>query len=335
MSVRKTERRLPAGYQALDLGEAVVAADGSCALVSFATAPIVVERNNNYVLFVTDDALAAAARSFEWTFTENARDPVVGTTLRSTVTYFPASIGDLTVELTVLDAGGASQAKLSLAQEVVDPSDAAEALISSALDTPGPGAGNPEVLRELVNEHSRYYQAVTPAAPEAGDAFRRLVFSFVWDGAQRRDPRMRAWQLEQLATALNEQPADFPVLAAEGVGVSDLRLGLLAMTLPSPPGGTPFLPWTELPEPISARALADEQLRVAVGGLAEAAQIDLFNVARFPKSNITQCARTLEELRDRYFAGASFQDVLTGMSGTRAHWIARHYREGPLKRAGP
>jgi hypothetical protein len=71
----------------------------------------------------------------------------------------------------------------------------------------------------------------------------------------------------------------------------------------------------------------------AVAGLDENARIDLFNIARFPKSNITACGRIVESLRDRYFAGTNFSDVLTGMSGTRAQWIVRHYREGPLSRS--
>jgi hypothetical protein len=334
MTVRNTECRLPAGYQATDLGEAVTAADGRCALVSFVTAPIVAERENSYVVFVTDPALAAATDSFEWTITEHARDPLVVTTQSGVFTYVPSTLATLSIDVALLDGGGTRQATLSLAQEVVDPSQAAEELIERAADALGAGAGNPEVLRELVNEHARYYQTVTPQSAEPADAFRRLTFSFVWDGAQRRTPRMRAWQIDRLATALNEQPADFAGLAAEGVGVSDLRLGLLAMILPSAPGGPPLLPWTELPEAVSPRAVADEQLRMAVSALSEPARIDLFNVVRFPKSNITQCARALEALRNRYFAGASFEDVLTGMSGIRAHWITRHYREGPLKRTG-
>ena len=64
MPVRKTESRIPGGYLPSDLGEAVVADDGRCALVSFATAPIVVSRENTCVLFVTDPALAATVQSF-------------------------------------------------------------------------------------------------------------------------------------------------------------------------------------------------------------------------------------------------------------------------------
>jgi hypothetical protein len=332
VGVRKTESRLPANYQASDLGEAVVAADGRCTLVSFVTAPIVIKRHNTYVLFVTDPGLGSTAQFFEWTFTLN-EDVLVRMTARSVVTYWSSSTGKLNIDVRVLDGGGASQAMLSMEQEVVDPSSEVEDMIEKAAYAPGAGSGNPEVLRELVNEHSRYYQAVVPQLPEAGDAFKRFTFSFVWDGVQHRPPKARGEHVDQLSAALNEQPLDFIRLAAEGVGVSDLRLALMAMTVPSSPGSAAMLiPWTELPEDPMPRAFADEQLRVVVGALSEPVRIDLFNLARFPKSNITQCARVLEALRNRYFAGATFEDVLTGMSGTRAHWITRHYREGPLKR---
>ena len=62
--MRKTETRLPAGLQPADLGEAVASADGHCCLVSFITAPLAVNRENIYVVFVTDAGLAASVQSF-------------------------------------------------------------------------------------------------------------------------------------------------------------------------------------------------------------------------------------------------------------------------------
>jgi hypothetical protein len=97
-----------------------------------------------------------------------------------------------------------------------------------------------------------------------------------------------------------------------------------------PPTGAPLLPWTELPQPGAQNSFADQKLRQTFAALDESARIDSFNLARFPKSNITQCAHILAALRDHYFAGANFSDVLTGMSGTRAFWIAMHFRQGPL-----
>jgi hypothetical protein len=333
MPVRKTESRIPFGFQASDLGEAVVAADQRCALVSFATAPIIVNRENVYVLFVPDGSLAATAHSFEWTFQENGETTKNQTTEASEIVYQAQTIGNLNVSVRILDAGNAQQARLTLGQEVVLPSFELEAFITDAQNKPGPGAGDPEILRELVNEYSRYYQGVKPQASETGAAFERFTFSIVSASALQNTATERRQKVEQLATALNDEAADFVRLAADGVGVSGIRLALLAMTLPqSPDNPTTLLGWTELPESANQRAFADEQLRGALGALEEATRIDLFNLARFPKSNITQCGRILEILRNRYFNGANFEDVLTGMSGTRAHWITRHYREGPLQR---
>jgi hypothetical protein len=57
--VRKTESRIPANFQVSDLGETVVVADSHCVLISCATiSPTVANRENIYVLVITDPALA-------------------------------------------------------------------------------------------------------------------------------------------------------------------------------------------------------------------------------------------------------------------------------------
>jgi len=330
--VRKTERRLPAGFQAADLGESVVASDGRCALVSFATAPIVAARENTYVLFATDSGLAASAQSFEWTFAENGDVTRTESGERADVMYVPTATGTLLTTVRVLGAGDAELAKLSLEQLAVAPSAELEALIADAQNKAGPGASNPEVLRELINQHCAYYFNATPQAPESGDAFLRFLFSMAASGAGRRSQTERREHVDALAAAIEGQPEDFARLAIIGLGVANIRLAILAMVMPQSGGGggTPFLPWSELPEPPAKRAFADEELRKKVAALSEDARVDLVNIGRFPKSNLAACARILEALRDRYFAGAKFEDVLTGMQGTRAHWIATHFSDGPI-----
>ncbi len=330
MPVRKTESRIPINFQTSDLGQAVLASDGRCALVAFVTSPIVVNRENNYVVFVTDAGLAGSAQSFEWTFTESDGAPNTQTTQNGEVSYLPQATGSLNVAVRILDAGNAEQANLTLDQEVVPLNAELEALIENAQNEAGPSVANPDVARELVNDHNPYYQAVALQTPESGDGFKQFVFSIVFDGALQRVAARRKKHLERLAASLNNQEEDFFTQTAEGAGVCGIRLPLLAMSFGNP---TPLLEWTELPEPSAQRAAAEEQLRQTLAALDEAQRIDLFNLARFPKSNITQCGRIIEALRDRYFSGANFNEVLTGMSGTRAHWIVRHYREGPLLRS--
>ena len=333
MPTRPTERRIPPTLTPADLGESVTAGDTRCLLVSFITSPLVVDRPNTYVVFVTDDPLAAQTARYEWKFALGDREPETQATDIGETTFRPKAAGELQVSVRLVDNGGAEQAALSLPQEVVEPNAELEALIAAARNQPGPSVGNPEVARELVNDHNPYYQAVTLQTPENTDAFREMVFSLVFDGAQQRTAARRAEHLDRLATALNGDDGDFATLTGEGAGVCGLRLPLLAMTVGrSAADATALLEWTELPDVAPRRAAADEGLREKLAGLEAASKIDVFNIARFPKSNITHCARILEQLRDRYFRGASFEDVVNGLSGTRAHWIVRHFREGPLVR---
>ena len=332
MPVRKTESRIPADFGPSDLGQAVVAADGRCALVSFVTSPIVVERENVYVLLVSDPGLIAATNSCEWTFGLGDLAADVQNTTFGEIAYQPADTGPLTVTVRALDAANAEQAKLTITQEVVSPSMELEAMVGQAIEQPGPGAADPIALRELVNEHCAYYQSTTLSAPEPGDAFAQFLFSIALDGVSRRPSLRRKQQLRQLAAAINGSDVDFSAVIAEGFGLCGIRLPLLAMMTPAL-GGSPILSWTELPEAPDQRGFADEQLRTKLAGTSETSRIDLFNLVRFPKSNISQCGLILETLRNRYFGGTNFNDVLTGMSGTRAHWITRHYREGPLLRS--
>lgn len=333
MAIRKTESRLPANFQASDLGEFATADDGRAVLVSFITAPLAVDRDNQYDVLVTDAGLASAVQSFEWRFVENGSAPQTQTTSIGEATYRPQAVGKLTVTVRLLGAGNAEQSSLILNQTVIVLNAELETLITESRNQLGPEASNPDVLRELINDLSPYYQAVKLQAPESGEGFQRFVFSLVHDGALQRPGTQRQQQLSQLAAALNGTEGDFVSLAATGSGVCGIRLTLLAMTLPQTGGGSPILPWTELPDVPNQRPLADEKLRQTLANLDENQRIDLFNLVRFPKSNITLCARILEALRDRYFSGTNFDDVLTGLSGTRAHWIMRHYREGPLVRS--
>jgi hypothetical protein len=332
VTVRKTESRIPANFQATDLGEAVVAADGRCTLVSFITSPLTVNRENIYVIFVTDAELATSAQSCEWIFTENGV-PITATTEHGEKSYSPQSTGELNITIRILDKGRSEQAKLVLTQNVVQTNPILEDIISHANNQPGPGIGNPDVTREVVNSYSSYYQDVKLQTPEQGEGFLSFVFSMVLDGAMQHTPEQRKRHADQLAQSLNNGLGEFTTLVAQGVGVCGIRLALLAMSLQPFSGVPALLDWTELPEVASKRDFADQQLREKLTALGEDKRIDLFNLARFPKSNITLCAKILEALRDRYFGGTKFDDVLTGMSGARAQRIVQHYQKGPLLRS--
>src|ERR1044072_3365061 len=127
MPVRKTESRIPLNLQPSDLGQAVVAPDGRCTLVSFVTSPVVVNRENAYVVFITNAGLAALASSFEWAFVEGGNPPQVQTSQFGEVAHKATNLGTLNIEVRVLDASNVEQAKLTMVQDVVPPSAELEA----------------------------------------------------------------------------------------------------------------------------------------------------------------------------------------------------------------
>jgi hypothetical protein len=334
MGVRKTESRIPANFKPDDLGQAVVAADGRCALVSFITSPLVIDRENTYVVFVTDAALAGVANSFEWSVTENGGEADTTTTQYGEFSHSPKSTGMLSLVVRVLGVGNVEQATLKLDQKIKQLNLLMEINFVAATEKPGAGAANIEVSRAIVNDYNLYYRQVTLQTPENGDGFKRFLFSMIYDGVLQSTEGRRKQYIDQLAATLNNQGTDFVTLTAQGMGICGVRLTLLAMVVPQTPGNPePLLKWIELPEASARRAFEDQKVRQSLSELAESVRIDLFNLVRFPKSNIFQCGRIIEVLRNQYFSNASFDDVLSGMSGTRANWIARHYRQGPIVRS--
>src|SRR5258706_7001983 len=229
MGVRKTESRIPEGFQPGDLGEAVTSTDGHCALVSFITSPLVINRENIYVVFVTDPSLASATKSFEWTSTENGGTPVTTITEFGEIAYTPKSTGTLNLRVQFL--GGAEKVKLTLLQEIIKANPILEELISKATNEPGPGVGSPDTASELINDYNPYYQNIRLKTGDEESDFKRFVFSMVYDGVSHRTVERRKKLLDLLAMSLNSKEADFATNSAEGLGVCNIRLTMLAMTL--------------------------------------------------------------------------------------------------------
>lgn len=327
MPVRKTETRIPTGMQPSDLGQAVTAADSRCALISYVSNPVVVARENTYVVLVTDPALATATLLFEWTFVENGGVPNVQTTDFGEKTYTPVATGSLAVGVKLLGAANAVQAELSMQQAIVVSSVPLETLIDQAVSATGPTAGSPDILRELINEHNLYYQSVAPQTAETGEGFKKFVFSMVYDGALRKNRVERKAILNELAASINTSSVDFAAASSSGAGVCEIRPLLLSMIIPG------MTAWTLLPEDITQRRVQVESLLQGLAAMEETKRIDLFNIIRFPKSNIVHCGRILEALRNAYFNTTNFEDVLSGMSGARSQWIIGQYRQGPVVRS--
>jgi hypothetical protein len=324
MAVRKTESRIPDTFQAENLGQAITAS--GCTMISYVTSPLVNNRPNQYVVFITDAGIAASTNSYEWTVEESGVAPIISNSTVGELALEPTHSGSLRVSVRVLNGSGGELAALTLNQTVVPPSEELEDLIAESNEDAGPGMADPDALRELINQYNPYYQSVTLQQSEPIGGFKRLVFNMCFDGVMRRTEEERKRHVDQLALALNSGDSDFATLSTQGVGVCNVRLLLLAMTLPG------MIPWTLMPTDANERALRLSDLHQDLARLDENKKIDLFNLARFPKSNIQVCAKMLENLRNQYFNTTNFDDVLTGMSGARAQWIIAQYRQGPITR---
>ncbi len=328
MSIRKTESRLPLGLQAIDLGEAEPSADGKFSLISFFTSPLTPFLNNTYVVFVHDATLISTVNSFVWHIAEDGSEPLTVTTTVGEVNYLTRNSGNITISVQLRDNTNAVLGRVLMFQRIEQLNPTTEEEIRVATEKEGAGAANPAIVRELVNGHSAYYKNIQPQTPEGDDAFQRFVSGIVFRGLLKNTPEKRTEIFNRLADSIEQNPESFAVNAASGVGVTDLRLALTAMVYPA---GSPLLPWTELPEQSDQNAFADEELRQQFKSISDENKRDLLNLARFPKTNIALCAKVIEALRNKYFSGAGFNDVMTGMNGTRGHWILKHYLKGPLK----
>jgi hypothetical protein len=228
MPVRKTETRIPLGSAASDLGEASVATDGRCALVSFITSPWVVNRENTYVVFVTNAGLAAAAQSFEWSFSENGETASMETTPVAEAFYSPQGTGSPSVTVRILDAANAEQANLSLTQSIVPLHDGLEALIATATD-------QPVQAFPIRTSRGNWLRITTPTIKSSHSPFRRRVtrsgssYSICgFEDASKCSPEERRQLIEELAQALDSTAIDdFVNRTGEGVSVCNIRLPLL------------------------------------------------------------------------------------------------------------
>ncbi len=104
------------------------------------------------------------------------------------IAYTPAATGQVSLTVRLLGAGNSEQGSLKLTQEIVPLQTEIEAAIATAKNKTGPGIGNPEVAREIVNDHSPYHQDVTLQHPESDDAFQRFLFGVMYEGAVQLPP---------------------------------------------------------------------------------------------------------------------------------------------------
>lgn len=331
MPVRRTEAAIPFGRDPAVLGQAV-AVDGRSALISYCSTPIRQGRANTYVVFVTDTTIATGTETFEWAFDWGEDGQAGWSTYHGQITFEPDRTGSLAVSVRLLAADGAELSQISLQQEVIEEDGSLEMDLLNASSDNWPSMGDSDVARELVNDLGHYCTSSALAVPDADDAFVTFVRRVLADGLLRHPHMERELAISAMADALNDDEAGATDLLPIALGVGDLRLTLLAMTMtPGGEGSSPLLEWTELSSGNAQYGAELELLQQQYASLPLARRIDLFNIARFPRSNIRYSAMAIRTLWKRYFPSVSFSDLVMRFEGLRADRLFQHFRIGPLK----
>ena len=169
MATRTTERRVPPGYAAADLGE--TAGDAAAVVVGYHSSPIVVGRLQTCVVLVLDAALQPNVASVRW------QAGATGATTKDGVFEFaPATEGDLPINVDLLDGGGAVLKSLLLTQQVGPLNAELETMIQQPNEV-SPVAADPDTSRELVNDVRGYIDDVAPRSADPDSSLNRLLFA--------------------------------------------------------------------------------------------------------------------------------------------------------------
>ena len=356
MAIRNTESRMPEGLEAQDLGQAVVK-DGNYALVSYFTSPIALSTTITYIVFVLNNA---TADTYHWTFEsipsskieESVPDPFDGL-----YRYTPKHLGTLKVKVEVI-ANGEKKSVLELEQEIVPLDSDLESLLAgkgsiqnfNVSISVGALGGNDRISREIVNNFRNYIldtaynfkNYILPSSsssPETSKIPPRFLAAIAYLAILRSKIKLfhREAVLEKAANELNE---DNPIsFLFDPLGVCQIKPQVLAMAIKKPnitPEKT-YTDWIEIPADGSKVRLTQTKIKSNFDNLEQNDKIDLFNLLRFPKSNIRMCEQLLFKLNERKLSDGtphrwgnlSREELLEKKNKTALEIIATEFFDGP------
>jgi hypothetical protein len=281
---------------------------------------------NTYVVFVTDPTLEQTVNSFEWTVYEadaQCRQKLEGYPTTTDIGLFefkPQGLLQIIVSVQILDENGSALRVLEIEQSIKQPNNALEQVLYDStvqvdeeiIKHRGALGGHPDTSREVINDFKPYIDAAFESVESDFKAPKLLLSAIVYLQAlrvpkERTTPfgpadRFRHPELEDAAEELNgELFSSFITDIDNALGVCQIAPQTLAMILTDPnssPGKT-YLEYQDLPEEEDERDRVRETIREEYLGLPLESQIDLFNLLRFPKSNIHMCFMLLTHLKNR------------------------------------
>ncbi len=305
MTVRKTEARIPEGMQASDLGQAF--SSGNYSLVSYLTSPIAKGTRIDYAVFAQNNTMADR---YEWTFLPLS----VPSELEEETTnvgineYTPENLGELRVVVDVI-VGGNTVVTLTLSQIIVERNAELEqyingvGIIDSALANwvwAAARVGDSQTTRELVNDLKSYIEKAAAQHEFPLDFLAAIVYKEVsfrpkeyeWQRVYLVGESVRSVEIEAIREILSNEEYDNPKLTKQSIGVCQISMPTASMVV------FPDL-WRELPVESDQRELRRKEIRDNYTDLDSYQKIDLFNILRFPRTNILLCAELLSKLKNR------------------------------------
>lgn len=329
MAVRKTEQRLPNGFSPADFGQHVASADGKKILISYNSSPIVRDRIQQYIVFVTDPAIAAQVTGYEWTVPE-AGIPVQKTTTVGSFAYKPDTEGNIKVKVE-LKNGAAVIDTLQLDQLITGLNSALE-VIYAQTEKAAPLASDPLASREVINDLRIYMDQLAPRTADPKASLNHFLFVVAYIEVMGQMAEQRNPALEKIATAFDAgNTTMFADEGIAGIGVCRIRPHVLGMYLPKTAGGNDFyITAQEYPAVEADRAAFERTLIDEVKKLTRDQLIDLFNLLRFPKSNLKMTLQLLEGLRKQYFGADSTEVIIANK--TKAQSFLDQFKQGPYKK---
>jgi peptidoglycan hydrolase-like protein with peptidoglycan-binding domain len=321
MAVRETESKLPFDFEAFELGQSVE--DGDIALVSYLTSPIAIGSTIDYVLFLRN---VPESDREDWKYNWMTERVSTGEIIEKKngkkdgiFSSKPEFLGNIRTSVEVIH--GRNSITLEMIQEVIYLNPILETFLGNneslnrlSLDESiGALGGNSVTSRELINNFGRYIdEAISPRIyipyprPVIDIPLRFLaaiVYSKILDNSEKwfdRDAKLAAAAAEfnnEISLLSFVPRAQFE----DGLGVCSISPQTVAMVLDRPDSNLPFTDWTELPGDEDERKDFKKRILDNLNELpdAEDVKIDLFNLLRFPKTNIRMCAMILRRLIDR------------------------------------
>lgn len=335
MSIRKTESRLPLDYNAFELGEVVEETktvsiagsdiEASFALISYLTSPIAIGSKIDFVLFVENVPDSDRDNwEYNWKTVRVSTNEVIEKDdgkEEGTFNVKPDFIGEIITSVEVV-RDNVSVITLNMKQEIVALDQILEMFLGNegmvghlGVDKSiGSLGGDETPSRELINNFRKYvFEAIKPAPPPPFAPkpdidipvrfLAALAYALItrrpkntWFGKDRDDI------IEDVAADLNDDPEKVKKLEFnEGIGVCAILPQMLAMVLKRPGTDNSFTTGTELPSNLDERRQKYKEITENLNNLADAAdvKIDIFNLIRFPKSNLRMCTIYLRKLIDR------------------------------------